>query len=91
MAKVVWLRPAIVEIDQIAAYVRVFDPTAAERLAASLYALGESLSEFPNRGRPASNGARELVTLRPYIIRYLVLGDEVLILRVRHGARRPDE
>jgi plasmid stabilization system protein ParE len=32
---------------------------------------------------------RELVSVSPYIIRYQVIGDDVVILRVRHGARRP--
>ena len=32
---------------------------------------------------------RELATIPPYLIRYRVLDDRVLILRVRHGARRP--
>ena len=32
---------------------------------------------------------RELVTVSPYIIRYRISGEEVLILRVRHSARRP--
>ncbi len=84
------MRAAIVEIDQIAAYVRVFDPKAAKGLADQLFALGDSLADFPNRGRVASNGARELLTVRPYILRYRVIGDEVVILRVRHGARRQD-
>jgi plasmid stabilization system protein ParE len=32
---------------------------------------------------------RELVTCYPYIIRYRVQGDIVMILRVRHTSRRP--
>lgn len=31
---------------------------------------------------------RELI-VRPYIIRYQVDGNRVLIVRIRHGARRP--
>ena len=32
---------------------------------------------------------RELLTVSPYIVRYRIAGEEVLILRVRHSARRP--
>jgi plasmid stabilization system protein ParE len=32
---------------------------------------------------------REVMSSYPYIIRYRTAGDEVVILRVRHMARRP--
>ena len=32
---------------------------------------------------------RELVSVHPYIIRYRIAGDDVVILRVRHTSRRP--
>ncbi len=32
---------------------------------------------------------REVMTSYPYIIRYRIVGDEIVILRVRHMARRP--
>jgi len=34
---------------------------------------------------------RELVSVRPYIIRYRVLGDQVIILRIRHASQRPTD
>lgn len=89
MAEVVWLNEAFDQLDLIVAYIAVFDPAAAERIGAELVALGESLSEFPNRGRPTGGGAREMVIVRPYVLRYDVKGDVVTILAIRHGARRP--
>jgi plasmid stabilization system protein ParE len=32
---------------------------------------------------------RELLAVSPYIIRHRIAGEQVVILRVRHGARRP--
>ena len=32
---------------------------------------------------------RELVTVRPCIVRYRVVGDKVIVLRVRHTAQQP--
>ena len=51
---------------------------------------GNGLVIFPHRGRlvPGTN-MRELVTSYPYIIRYRVDGDTVVILRVRHTSRHP--
>ncbi len=89
MAKVVWLNEAIDQLDLIVAYIELFDPTAAERIGERPFALGESLVDFPHRGRPAGNGARELVTVPPYILRYQVDGENVSALSIRHGVRQP--
>lgn len=89
MAKVDWSDEAIAELLDIARYIRQFDPTAAETVARRLKTAAESLSSFPNRGRPVNGGRRELLNVRPYHIRYHVRGDVVTILGIRHSARRP--
>ena len=88
MALVVWTSGAIAELELIRAYIAIFDPAAAIRLTDRLRQAGESLSDFPNRGRPAGNGMRELPSIRPYIVRYTVRGDWVYILAIKHGAQR---
>lgn len=91
MAAVVWLDEAFDQLDLIVAYIAQFDPDAAERIGGRLIALGESLADFPNRGRPASDGTREMVIVRPYILRYEVIADTVTIIGIRHSAQRsPD-
>ena len=89
MAKVLWPEQAIDDLDQIIQYIQQFDPAAARDIRAKLFQLGESLADFPNRGRPASGGARELATVPPYVLRYRVEGDLVVIVHVHHGRRRP--
>jgi plasmid stabilization system protein ParE len=80
----------LANLDAIRAYVAQFNPSAAGSPAANLMAAGNSLAHFPHRGGPVpKTGMRELVTAFPYIIRYQIFGDEVVILRVRHTARRP--
>lgn len=90
MVEVVWTDQAIEQLDQIVAYIDVFDRLAATRLQVRMFDVASSLREFPNRGRPAGNGRRELVTLAPYVLRHRVDGETVFIVAVRHGARRPD-
>ena len=71
-------------------YLMDFNPRAAVHLAESLLAAGDSLVNFPHRGRPVrGTGMREIVTVSPYIIRYRIAGDAVIILRVRHSSRQP--
>ncbi|MEH3045617.1 type II toxin-antitoxin system RelE/ParE family toxin [Sphingomonas adhaesiva] len=90
MAIVEWTDQALEEVDLIVSYIEQFNPAAAERIANRLFALGDSLSDFPHRGRPAEDGLRELTTVAPYILRYETDGNIVSILAVRHGARLPD-
>ncbi len=58
-------------------------------MAARLRGAGESLQSQPERGRLSGGGYRELTIVAPYIVRYRVTGREVIIVRIRHGARRP--
>jgi toxin ParE1/3/4 len=87
LPKIVWTEEAVEHLEAIVTYVSVYDPIAAERLAQRLIELAESLAEFPHRGRDAGDGRREMTVVWPYVLRYLVDGDAVFILRIRHGAR----
>ena len=89
MIKVVWPDEVVDQIDQIVAYIEIFNPAAANMLGEKLFALGESLRSSPRRGRPALGGTRELVSVKPYMLRYEVAGDIVAIVRIRHSGRRP--
>lgn len=51
--------------------------------------VGENLADHPDRRRPAASGLRELVTVRPYSLHYRVSAKRVLIVQIRHAARRP--
>lgn len=64
-------------------------PIAAQRLGQRLFAIGASLADHPERGRLSTQGRREIVAVPPYILRYRVVGDVVVIGSVRHAARRP--
>lgn len=88
MARVVWSPAALDQLELIRSYLEQFNPDAALKLSKRLVAAGQSLCDFPNRGRPASDGMRELPTVAPYVIRYVVRGDTVRILRIKLGSQR---
>ena len=90
MRTIVWTDEAVANLDAIVAYISEFNPAAAERLAERLIALADSLAEFSDRGRDAGDGRREMTIVPPYVMRYRVDGERVIILRVRHGAREVD-
>lgn len=74
---------------EITGYVRDFSPAAAARLDMQFVDVAERLATFPEPGRPIGRGRREILVVKPYVIRYVVVADEVRILSIRHGARRP--
>jgi toxin ParE1/3/4 len=87
--QVIWSPAALREISEIQRYIAQFNPRAAARLAEALLAAGDDLVTFPNRGRSVPGTTlRELTVIYPYIIRYRIAGDQVRILRVRHGRRQ---
>jgi toxin ParE1/3/4 len=87
---VVWTLAAARGIERAYDYIFDFNPRAAMHVAETLRAEGNSLENFPHRGCPVrGTDMRELVISYPYIIRYRVIGNDVVILRIRHTARRP--
>ena len=89
MRRIIWSPLAVDDLRSIRDYIGQFNPSAAARLAARLIATAESLRDYSERGRKARGKQRELVVVWPYIIRYRIEDERVVILRVRHGARRP--
>ena len=87
MHRIEWTDDAVANLDAIVDYVAAFNPAAAGRLAERLIAVADSLAEFPERGRDAGGGRREMTIVWPYVLRYRVDPDRVTILRIRHGAR----
>ena len=86
MAEVIWTRRAALDVIAIRNYVAEFNPSAARRLSNRLTSAAGSLEQFSNRGRLAEGGYRELTLIPPYIIRYRVVGDRVIVVEIRHSA-----
>jgi toxin ParE1/3/4 len=87
---VVWTFSALADLEGIRRYIGNFNPYAARDMADRIIEAGNSLANFPYRGRQIpGTQLRESAISRPYIIRYRVDADRVVILRVRHDARRP--
>ena len=92
--KIRWLRTALRNLDEQAAYIASDDPEAALRVVARVYDAIKHLARHPSLGRPGRvPGTRELVVSgTPFVIPYRVRGEQVEILRVLHGVQRwPEE
>jgi toxin ParE1/3/4 len=91
--RVRWLRKALRNLDDEAAYIATDDAAAARLVVKRVLDAVSSLAEQPGLGRPGRvPGTRELVVAKThYIVPYRVRGETVEILRVFHTSRRlPD-
>jgi toxin ParE1/3/4 len=89
--KVRYTATALHELDEILAYIADRNTVAAASVRARIEALVEQLSNFPFLAQETElEGVRRAALGNyPYNIFYTVDADEVVILRIRHGARRP--
>lgn len=91
--RVRWLRKALRNLDDEAAYIATDDAAAARLVVKRVLDAVSSLAEQPGLGRPGRvPGTRELIVAKTrYIVPYRVRGETVEILRVFHTSRRlPD-
>jgi len=91
LGSVVWTLSAVTDLEVIRRYIGNFNPYAARAMAAQMIEAGNCLAISPYRGRSVpvpGPQLRALTLARPYIIHYRLRRAGVLILRVRHGARR---
>lgn len=88
--QVEWLRRALLNLEQEAAYIARDNPRTAAALVLEADETTRLLARHPDMGRPGRvSGTRELVLPNfPYIIPYRVKEQRVEILRVFHTSRK---
>jgi plasmid stabilization system protein ParE len=84
---------AFADIENIRAYISQFNPAAGNRIVTVLQKVIAGLGDFPESGKLADErGVRIMFAIRyPYRIYYRLTSDEVIVLHVRHAARKPLE
>ena len=88
--RVKWLRRALENLDEEAAYIATDNPRIAAEFVVCMRDSAAILADHPNMGRSGRiAGTRELIVTRfPYILPYRVRGCAVEVLRVFHTARK---
>jgi toxin ParE1/3/4 len=89
--RVRYTETALREVDEIFTYIANHSVVAAAAVIARVDELVGQPSEFPYMAQETDiAGVRKFPLGRfPYVLYYTVEQDEVIILHVRHGARRP--
>ena len=79
---------AINDLQRLRAFIEEKNPTAAQKVADELLTGIAVLKELPNLGRKVAKAPNpEIIrdlSVNLYIVRYLILGDEIHILRIWH-------
>jgi toxin ParE1/3/4 len=91
MAEVIWSPRARRNFDAICSYLDLFSEQSTAAFAERVYKAVQTLEDFPRLGRIVPefqlSRLRELI-VQSYRVVYSVMGDNVEILTVIHGARR---
>jgi len=90
MAQLIWTEPALLDLDDIANYIALDDPSAASKTIQKVFDRVDRLITYPNSGkRPAEllrTPYREIV-IPPCRIFYRAEKDQVIILHVMRSDR----
>lgn len=84
-------RPALAELNDIFADLAAKSPGAAEHFELRICQISERMARFPHGFQEVAErpGVRRVPLVRyPYVVFYKVFGDEAVVLRVAHGARK---
>ncbi len=85
MAEIIWTEPALDDLDGVAEYIAVSNPTAASNLVGEIFEVVSRLEEHPNSGRlpPELDSLpyREVV-VNPCRVFYKLEGGDVVVLFV---------
>jgi toxin ParE1/3/4 len=86
-----YTRPALADLDAILDYIVAHSPQGAARVHARIQIVINLLLSYSNIGTQTDDPTirRLSTTPYPYLIFYEVVGDEIIIHAVRHGARDP--
>ena len=80
------------DLEEIYSYIAKDNPGAAQRVEAAILATVKFVAARPYLGiknARATELRSRLVSRYPYRVHYFVRDQEILILHIRHGARRP--
>ena len=87
--RVRWTTDAAEDLSRIVEHIREDSPSAAQRIARTIYEGVAALRTMPQRGRIGrAQDTRELVFVPlPYIAVYEIIEERVQVLRIRHTSQ----
>ncbi len=91
MARLIWTEPALLDIEEIAEYIALDNPSAAKKLVRTVFQKLERLEQHPQSGRKPpeikKTSYREMI-VNPCRIFYRIDKKDIYILYVMRGERQ---
>jgi plasmid stabilization system protein ParE len=86
-----FLQEALDDLEEIVLYIAADNPEAALRMHDKIIGKANDLSKFPKRGRlvpdkKMGEAGFRMLLVKPYMLFYRIIGNNVYIYRVFHGA-----
>ncbi|MGB8701022.1 MAG: type II toxin-antitoxin system RelE/ParE family toxin [Thermosynechococcaceae cyanobacterium] len=90
MTPIIWTKTATTDLERHYSFLEPINPDAAKKAVRAILKAGESLRENPQRGAVIlqAKSLRKLIvpfSKYGYVIHYIFIETEVLILRIYHG------
>lgn len=88
--RIEWGDKATTDLEELLAYIAERNSAAADAVRDQIWSAVEHLCEYPQTGHSADEPGVFIKPLSryPYLVFFKVVGDELHILHIRHGARR---
>lgn len=90
MAQVIWTEPALKDLDDVAEYIALSNPIAAQQFIQTTFQKLQRLETFPDSGRiplELENFSYREIIVNPCRIFYKIQNDSVFILHVMRQER----
>jgi toxin ParE1/3/4 len=89
--RVRYRRRALVDLEEISAYLAQRSPVGAKRVLSAIYSAVNDIAQNPLSARQTSDPSVRVKIVRRYLYKifYSAGTDQIEILHIRHGARRP--
>jgi plasmid stabilization system protein ParE len=86
-----FLQEALDDLEEIVLYIAADNPVAALSMRDKIIGKAKDLSKFPKRGRlvpdkKMSEAGYRMLVVKPYLVFYRILKNNVYIYRILHGA-----
>jgi toxin ParE1/3/4 len=96
VSKVIWLPEALEDTSWLRQFLENQSPAAAARAGQVIQAGTKRLADFPEIGKPMDDGTNRRELFLPfgaggYILRYIIDGQIVVIVRAWHTKEKRDE